>query len=159
MAQDDRQACYTFEAALELAIEMENEGFRNYLQGMRRVLDLHAREILKEMATEELEHKHALEKALVEGAIHGELTLQCPVPTMNLAYVLKTEELEPEAGVREALTYAIHLEKQALDFYQRMARGCEGAPMAKLFAQIGNDESRHLQKLEDMYEEHFLNEN
>lgn len=159
MAQDDRQACYTFEAALELAIDMENEGFRNYLQGLRKVRDAHAREILKEMAKEELAHKQALENALVEGVVHGELTLQCPVPTMNLAYVLKTEELDPQAGVREALAYSIHLEKQALDFYQRMASGCEGAPMAKLFEQIGNDESRHLQKLEDMYEEHFLNEN
>jgi len=159
MNQDDKRVCYTFEAALELAIDMENDSFRNYLAGVRMVKNQHAREILKEMALEELAHKQSLENALIIGAIDGEQSLQRPVPTMDLDYVLKPEELGPQAGVREAIAYAIHLEKQSLDFYRRMASGCEGAPMAKVFEQIGNDESRHLQKLEDMYEEHFLTEN
>jgi rubrerythrin len=30
--------------------------------------------------------------------------------------------------------------------------------MAALFTKIANDESRHLQALEDLYEEHFLTE-
>jgi len=156
---DREQVCYTFEAALEMAIEMEEEGFRHYLAGLRKIKDMNAREILREMALDELNHKHALEKALVQGSIEGEHALGSPVPTMNLDYVLKTKELKPDSGVREALAYAIHLEKNALDFYQRMAEGCSGAPMAPIFTQIGNDESRHLQKLEDMYEEHFLAEN
>jgi rubrerythrin len=151
--------CYTFEAALEMAIEMESEGFRNYLVGLRRVKDKHAREILREMALDELEHKHTLEKALVAGAIEGEQILSSEVPTMNLDYVLKPTEMSPTAGVREAIAYAIHLEKKSLDFYQRMSRGCEGAPMAAVFRKIGNDESLHLQRLEDLYEEHFLTEN
>jgi len=151
--------CYTFEAALEMAIGMENEGFRHYLSGLRKVGDRHARELLRELALDELEHKHALERALVEGSIDGEHALSSEVPTMNLDYVLKSEELSPQAGVREAIAYAIHLEKKSLDFYQKMTRGCEGAPMADVFRKIGNDESRHLQRLEDMYEEHFLAEN
>jgi len=151
--------CYTFEAALEKAIEMENEGFRHYLLGMRRVSDKHAKALMREMALDELEHKHALELALVEGILEGEHALGSEVPTMNLDYVLKYEEISSDDGVREAIAFAIHLEKKSLDFYQRMASGCEGAPMADLFRRIGNDESRHLQRLEDMYEEHFLAEN
>jgi rubrerythrin len=151
--------CYTFEAALEMAIEMETEGFRNYLLGLRRVKNQHAREILREMALDELEHKHMLEKALVDGTIDGEQVLSAEVPTMNLDYVLKPADLHPQAGVREAIAYAIHLEKKSLDFYHRMAHGCEGAPMAAVFRQIGNEESLHLQRLEDLYEEHFLTEN
>lgn len=158
MAEHD-QVCYTFEAALEMAIEMENEGFRHYLWGLQQVKNEHAKDILRELAMDELAHKHSLEKALVDGSIAGEHVLGRPVPTMNLDYVLKTERLKPEAGVREAIAFAIHLEKSALDFYRRMAAGCAGAPMANLFETIGNDETRHLQKLEDMYEEHFLTEN
>ena len=159
MTADASQACYTFEAALELAIDMENDSFRNYLHGLKLVRNVHAREILKEAALDEMLHKQALEKALIEGAFEGELALTRPVPTMNLDYVLKEVDLGPQSGVREAIAYAIHMEKCALDFYRRMAQGCAGAPMASLFEKIGNDESRHLQKLEDLYEEHFLTEN
>jgi rubrerythrin len=82
-----------------------------------------------------------------------------PVPTMNLDYVLAKKELSPDSDAREALIYAIHLEKVSIDFYKRMTEGCAGAPMASLFERLLADESRHLQALEDMYEEHYLPEN
>lgn len=154
-----QKECYTIEAALEMAIEMEHEGFRNYLVGIRRVKDPGAREILREMALDELEHKHTLERSLVEGTIDAGKLLATEVPTMNLDYMLDARELGPNSGVREAIAYAIHLEKKSLDFYRQMSSGCEGAPMAEIFRRIGNDESRHLQQLEDMYEQHFLVEN
>ena len=59
--------CYTFEAAIEMAAQMENEGYRAYLAALRIVKDKAARQIIKEAAFDELEHKHQLEKALVEG--------------------------------------------------------------------------------------------
>ena len=152
------QACYTFEAALEMAVKMEEEGFRHYLGALRIVRDRAAQLILKDAALDELDHKYQLEKALVEGQIEGH-TLDAPVPTMNLDYVLEKKSLHPEADGRQALAYAIHLEKGSLDFYRRMASGCSGAPMGNLFERIANDESRHLQQLEDLYEEHFLTEN
>lgn len=152
------QVCYTFEAALEMAVQMENEGFRNYLTALRVVKNKSAQEILRDAALDELDHKLQLEKALVFGQIDGH-AMQRPVPTMNLDYMLQKKALRPESDAREALAYAIHLEKGALDFYRRMAAGCSGAPMAALFEQIANDETRHLQQLEDLYEEHFLTEN
>jgi rubrerythrin len=152
------QVCYTFEAAIEMAVQMEDEGFRHYLKALRIVKNKAAKEILRDAAFDELEHKHQLEKALVEGEVAGE-GMDRPVPTMNLSYVLGKKELGPKADAREALAFAIHLEKGSLDFYRRMSQGCAGAPMAKLFDRIYNDESRHLQELEDLYEEHFLTEN
>lgn len=152
------EVCYTIEAALELAVQMENEGFRNYLQALRRVKNKAAQEILRDAALDELQHKLELERALVLGQFDG-TGLEKPVPTMNLDYTLKKTELSPDSDNREALAYAIHLEKEALDFYRRMANGCAGAPMASLFVKIANDETRHLQQLEDLYEEHFLTEN
>jgi rubrerythrin len=73
--------------------------------------------------------------------------------------VLAQKELSPDSDAREALIYAIHLEKVSIDFYERMSQGCAGAPMAALFKRLLADESRHLQALENMYEEHFLPEN
>ena len=152
------QVCYTFELALESAVEMEHEGFRHYLEALRVVKNKAAREVLRDAALDELDHKHQLERALVEGHVEGH-SLDQPVPVMNLDYILEKKELGPDADTRKALAYAIHLEKRSLDFYRQMRKGCEGAPMAALFEKIANDESRHLQLLEDMYEKHFLTEN
>ncbi len=152
------QVCYTFEAAIEMAVKMEDEGFRSYFKALRMVKDRAAREILKDAALDELSHKHQLERALIEGEIKGHV-LDKPVPTMNLDYVLKKKELGPDADAREALAFAIHLERESLEFYRMMNAGCAGAPMAALFEKIQNDETRHLQELEDLYERHFMPEN
>lgn len=158
MSSED-QVCYTFEAAVEMAVKMEDDGFRHYLAAMRKVKNKQAKMILQDAALDELKHKQQLEKALIEGVFAGEEELSRPVPTMNLDYVLKTKELSANADAREALAYAIHLEKESLEFYRKMAAGCAGAPMGKLFEMMGNDESRHLKELEDLYEEHFMTEN
>jgi len=155
---EQEQVCFTFEAAIEAAVKMEDDGFRHYLRAIRMVKNKSARAILKDAALDELNHKHELEKALVEGQVEGH-ALDEQAPTMNLDYILKEKEIGPDADAREALAYAIHLEKASLEFYQQMNQGCSGAPMAKLFEQIANDESRHLQALEDLYEQHFMPEN
>ncbi|MDA8413421.1 MAG: ferritin family protein [Desulfobacteraceae bacterium] len=155
----DNQVCYTFDAAVEMAIKMEEEGFRHYLAAIRSVTDRGAREILRENALDELNHKHQLEKALLDGRMAGGEELDKPIPTMHLDYILKKQELGPKSGVREAIIYAIHLEKDAVEFYGKVAGGCAGAPMGNLFKQLYTEESRHLQTLEDLYEQHFMTEN
>lgn len=152
------QVCYTFEAAVEMAVKMEEEGFRHYLEAIRKVKSKGAKEVLRDAALDELDHKHQLEKALLEGSMEGDEELNRPVPTMNLDYVLAKKELTPDSDAREALAFAIHLEKGSIDFYQRMSQGCAGAPMAPVFARLLADETRHLQSLEDIYERHFLPE-
>lgn len=155
----DNQVCYTFDAAVEMAIKMEEEGFRHYLAAIRSVTDRGAREILRENALDELNHKHQLEKALLDGRMAGGEELDKQIPTMHLDYILKKQELGPKSGVREAIIYAIHLEKDAVEFYGKVAGGCAGAPMGNLFKQLYTEESRHLQTLEDLYEQHFMTEN
>jgi rubrerythrin len=151
--------CYTFEAAIEKAIEMEENGFRTYLRAISILENKHAREVLRDSALDEVRHKQELEKALLMGAMEGNVGVRTGVPTMNLDYTLGQQELKPDADVRQALAYAIHLEKGAIDFYQKMIDGCEGAPMVPVFQQLLNDETRHLSQLENMYEEHFMTEN
>lgn len=153
------QVCYTFEAAIEMAIQMEDEGFRNYLSAIRILKNKGAKEILRDSALDELQHKQELEKALLFGQMGDGNEMARPVPTMNLGAVLAKKELTPGSDAREALAYAIHLEKGAIDFYRKMCDGCAGAPNAGLFQRLLADESRHLQSLEDLYEQHFLTEN
>jgi rubrerythrin len=138
---------------------MEEEGFRNYLNAIRILKNKGAKEILRDSALDELQHKQELEKALLLGQMGNGDEMVRPVPTMNLGYSLPKKELNPNSDGREALAYAIHLEKGAIDFYQKMSAGCAGAPNAPLFQRLLADESRHLQSLEDLYEQHFMTEN
>ena len=55
--------CYTFEAALEKAIDLETSIFKQFLISLRIVKNRGAREILKDAAAEELKHKQYLEKS------------------------------------------------------------------------------------------------
>ncbi|MDT8420330.1 MAG: ferritin family protein [Desulfuromonadales bacterium] len=151
--------CYTVEAALEMAIQMEEEGFRSYLFAVRLVKDRAAKMILKDAAIDELKHKQELELALLEGVDAGGDGLAREVPTMNLDYMLEQTEISQDADARQALAYSIHLEKNAIEFYKCLVNGCEGAPMAPVFQKLLADESKHLRELEDMYEKHFMTEN
>jgi hypothetical protein len=153
------QFCYTFDAAVEMAIQMEEESFRTYLSALRQLTNKAAKELLRDNALDELDHKHQLEKALLEGRMVGGEDLDQAIPTMRLDYIFKKQELGPQSGVREALIYSIHLEKGSVDFYGKVSDGCAGAPMGKLFAQLHKEESLHLQALEDLYERHFMTEN
>jgi len=151
--------CYTYEAALEKAIEMEEEGFRSYLHAIDIVTDRQAKAILREAAIEELNHKQRLEMALLDGHDRNVADLQKEIPSMNLNYVFEQKEIAPDADARTALAHAIYLEKAAVDFYKRLMSGCEGAPMAVLFQRLLADETKHLSTLEDFYERYFLTEN
>lgn len=152
-------ACYTFEAALEEALSREERAFRNYLQAIRIVENVNAREILRGFALDELEHKHALERALLDGRIGGNGGQDARPMTMGLDRIIKKKELRADSDIREVMAYALHLEKEAVEFYRSAARGCAGAPMAGLFALLQADEERHVQAIEEMYEARFLPEN
>ena len=82
-----------------------------------------------------------------------------PVTTMGLDYVLAKKAPNPDSDIREVMAYAIHLEKEAVDFYRRMSEGCAGAPMAGMFEMLLADARRHIQAIEDLYESKFLTNN
>lgn len=155
---DQSHVCFTLAAALEQAVEMENALFSDFVSTLQAVKSKAAKEILRDAALGKLEEKHQLERALLEGSIEG-IDLQASVPIMRLDAHYGTDALREDAGVREALAYAIHLVTQAVDYYKNMAKACEGAPMSHVFARISGDQTTFLQALEDAYEEHFLTEN
>ncbi len=152
-------SCYTFDAAMELAIQMEEVSFRHYLEAIRVVKNKNAREILRGFAIDELEHKHSIERALLDGRLGDAGAMQRPVPTLGLDYVLEKKVLRPDSDIRDVMAYAIHLEKEAVGFYRRIAEGCAGAPMAGIFQMLLVDEGRHIQAIEELYEANFLTDN
>jgi len=150
--------CYTLEAALEKAIEQEGKSFEIYRRALQIVKDPSARKLLKELAEEELEHRHALEKALVGEAValHGEE--EKAGPTMNLTLFVQEKPLDENATPQDTLAFAMHDEKRAVDFYQQMATQCGGAPMEEVFSKFHQEETKHLARLEEIYEKLYMSQ-
>lgn len=156
--KDREKACYSFAAACDAAIEMETHIYKDFLHAIRIVRDKAARTILKDVTEVRLGIKQKLELAAIDGGLAGH-GLSTPVPLMNLEKTIRCCDLHrigADADNRKALAYSIQKYKDALGFYRDMAERCSGAPMAQLFIQLGDLQTRDLQELEDTYEEHFL---
>jgi hypothetical protein len=103
-----------------------------------------------------LNHKYTLEKAFFEETVLLHHQGHSEGPTMNLSLLLEEQRpLNESVSVQGVMRYAIQDEKWAVDFYQKMANQCGGAPMETLFRQMAQDEEDHLARLEELYESHY----
>ncbi len=150
--------CYTLEGALEKAIEQEQHSFEVYRQALRIAKDPQARTVLKDMALEELEHKHILEKALIGEIVALHEKGESTGPTMNLTYFLAEKPLDLDSSPQDVMVFAIHDEKRSVDFYKEMATQCGGAPMEELFSKLQKEETIHLARLEETYEKLYMSQ-
>jgi rubrerythrin len=150
--------CYTLEGALEKAIEQEQKSFEIYRRALKVVKNQSAKKLLKELALEELEHKHSLEKALVGETVGLHDEDEKAGPSMNLTLFVQDRPLDEKASPQDALSLAMHDEKRSVDFYQQMATQCSGAPMEEVFSRFQKDEMKHLARLEETYEKLFMSQ-
>jgi rubrerythrin len=153
-----QEVCYTQEAALKKAIEMEMKSFESYKQAYLKAEDRRAKDLLRDLALEELRHKYALEKAFFEETVVLHDSGLKEGPSMNLAVLLEEKPLDKNATNQDVMIYAIHDEKRAVDFYKSMAGQCSGAPMAEMFQRLRKDEENHLSRLEEFYESVYMRE-
>ncbi len=153
---EDRVVCYTKDAALKMAVELEHSSFETYLKAYKLSHDLRAKMILKELALEELEHKYILEKAFFEEAVSLHDEGAEAVQSLRLTSFLTAKPLDENSTPQDVMIHAIHEEKRSVDFYNKMATQCEGAPMAPLFTRLYKDESGHLAQLEELYESIYM---
>lgn len=149
--------CYTLDAALEKALEMENETFLTLLAATRRAINHGAKAILRDTAHEKLRLKFRLEEASLDGSLATD-TLQSAAPTMELDSLFGIKQLADSADSREALAFCIHLVTGAVGFYRDLGNACAGAPMGPVFTRLADDQSALLRKLEEEYETHCLPE-
>jgi rubrerythrin len=152
------EVCYTREVALEKAVEMETKSFESYRNSYFTIQDRRAKELVKELALDELEHRYILEKSFFEEIVALHEAGLSNGPSMKLTLMLQEKPLHPSASEQEVMIHAIHEEKRAVDFYSNMAQQCGGAPMEKIFERLGKDEEIHLARLEELYESIYMQE-
>lgn len=147
--------CYTLEAGLEKAIEIETDSFESYKDAYRKLENRRAKELAKEIALDELEHKYTLEKAFFEETVSLHES-GSESPGMDLTVMLADRQLEADAGEQDVMIHAIHNKKRIVEFYRGMAEQCAGAPMEKIFQRLWREEQKHLADLEEFYETVYM---
>jgi len=150
------EACYTREAALEKAIETEAGSFRVYRDTYLKAKDRLAKDLLRDLALDELRHKYILERAFFEETVLLHDSGVRSGPSMKFSLLLAEKPLNPNATVQEVMIYAIHEEKRAVDFYRNMAENCGDAPMSEMYRKLAHDEEGHLARLEEHYETIYM---
>lgn len=152
------EVCYTREVALEKAIEMEAKSYDTYKNGYLEAKDRVAKDLLRDLALDELEHKYTLEKAFFEETVALHEAGFKEGPSMKLTMLLEEKPIDESATDQDVMIWAIHEEKRAVDFYKKMAEQCGGAPMEGMFQRLARDEENHLARLEETYESHYMQE-
>jgi rubrerythrin len=153
---ESQEVCYTREVALEKAIDMEANSFDVYRGAYLRADERRAKDLLRDLALDELKHKYTLEKAFFEETILLHESGSASGPTMKLAMLLEEKPLGKNPSQQDILIYAIHDEKRSVDFYKAMAGQCVGAPMEGMFKTLAGDEENHLARLEELYESIYM---
>jgi rubrerythrin len=150
------EVCYTREGALEKAIGMEAKSFdlykKAYLDSKNRV----AKDLLKDLALDELRHKYTLEKAFFEETVFLHDSGMKQGPSMQFSLLFEDRLLQKDSTEQDVMLYAIHEEKRAVDFYKSLANQCSGAPMEEMYRRLAQDEEAHLARLEEVYESAYL---
>lgn len=155
---ETQDVCFTREMALEKAIEMETKSFETYRRAYGKVQERRAKDLVKELALDELEHKYTLEKAFFEETVALHDAGSPPGPSMNLSLLLEERPLDEAASDQDVMIHAIHEKKRAVDFYRKTAEQCSGAPMEGMYRALCSDEEVHLAKLEEFYESIYMKE-
>lgn len=155
---ETEKVCFTREAALHKAIEMEAASFELYKSAYFLIKDRVAKDLLRDLSLDALRHKYILEKAFFEETIQLHASGVKEGTTMNLTMLLKEKPLDETATAQDVMIFAIHDKKRAVDFYGKLAEQCADAPMGEMYETLRDDELNHLARLEEVFKSRYMKE-
>jgi rubrerythrin len=144
---------------LRLAIEREIEAFNLYADAAKGVGNTVLRKALEEMSEQERGHRVKLE-AVLAGNVRWAVRMAKaqPVTDLRLSDHLVGGSVEPNAAYQDILLFAAKREKAAYDFYTTMAGLLDDVLVQNVFTMLANEELKHKNRLEKMYEDEVYQE-
>ena len=142
------------ERILNQAIHFEEDSCQFYTKAMPMVKRPHIKDVLQELANQEVKHKQRLQ-SLLEGNTEAIIALpsQAKIEDLKLAEYLVAKPLDEQASFQDVLIVAMQREKSSHDFYATMAGIAEGAEAKQLFEFLAQEELTHKNKVESLYDE------
>ena len=142
---------------LDTAIYKEIASQAFYIAGQNKTQDPGARELMREMAEQELGHAERLkrlkEKGVGKGGWHRD-----KVPNLRVSEYLVGGETLEGAGLQDTLLFAMKREQQPVEFYSRMMSVLREKPAKRLCQGLVAEELRHKLRLELLYDDLFYGE-
>jgi rubrerythrin len=144
----------TITEILQKAIHFEEEAHEFYT-GASQMMELpHVRDMLEELAAEELKHKGKLEELMAGDVDHiVAASRQREVRDLKIADHLASRPLDKKASFQDVLIVAMQREKSAHDFYSQMKEVAGDASVRELFDFLAQEELVHKNKVETIYDD------
>ncbi len=144
--------------ALRIAIEMEKDGMAFYEVLAGAAKDEGIKKLALELQEEEKEHvRRFLEMIEAEDLDNAwnsdylQMLGDYLAKTVKRGIFPSRQDAEGigryVATLDEALSVAIHMERQTVEYYEKLHAGCDYPTGKKAFAQIAEEEKRHVVKL------------
>jgi len=144
---------------LEFGLAMEKKAKAFYLAALDVVKHPGARQMLKELAAEELLHIRFFERALKGEGLLLEDHLPPGSPSAGIGEHLVAAEIRDHSDPASILVKAIGREMDAIERYQEWASQVPDEELAGLLRKLAAQELAHKDRLERLYEEEFLADN
>jgi len=145
---------------LQTAIQREIDAYNLYSTTAQKVEDTTAKEVLEELAQQEVGHRNRLEALLKGGAFRVLSRTQArKVEDLKITDHLIEVPLEADSDLQDILIVAGKRERASHDLYAALAQVSEDADTRKLFEFLANEELGHKRRVETLYEELFYPEN
>lgn len=144
-------------AALQMAIQTEIDGYNFYHRFSEQTGDPNARAMFERLAGDEVMHLELLRNTKAGLEQSGEWSEYRGLPFDDSvgAPIFSRERVEQNlmaySSDLSALRVAFLIEKDAVDFYTRAARGTDEANGRRMFEDLARMETAHLRLLEGEY--------
>ena len=150
----------TVEQILQQAIRFEENAYVFYTGAIEMVERPQIREVLADMASQEIKHKERLQ-ALLDGDTERIISVRKrgQIEDLKLAEYLVPRELDIEASLQDVLIVAMHREKSSHEFYTTMASISDDDAAKSLFDFLAREELVHKNRIETLYDEVIYQEN
>ncbi len=140
---------------LKTAIQREIDAYTLYSTAAERVKLPHAKELLQDLATQEVGHRNKLE-ALLAGNVFRVLS---KTQQKQVTDYLVEVPLAADSDLQDILIVAGKREKASHDLYAALAKVAEDETTVKLFEFLAGEEATHKRRVETLYEELFYKDN
>ncbi len=141
---------------LDFAVSKEEEARDFYLEWADKVKNSGIKEVLKEFAGEEQKHKDLILKVKAGGTF---TTKAEEVIDLKIGDYFVQTNPDETMTYQEALQVAIQREIGAQELYKYLSGRSSDQTMKELFDKLALEESKHKQRLEQMFDEDVLTEN
>ena len=148
------------QSIIRTAIQREIDASTFYTNVAKLATTPHGRDLLLDMAAQELGHRNRLE-AMLKGDVFKVLSRkqQKQVVDLKITDYLVEEPLSADSDLQTILIVAGKREKASFELYSALARVAGDPEVVKLFEFLANEEMTHKRRVETMYDELVYQDN